>query len=134
MTSKRTSTTRVTPDHSERLSHLRAKHDRISAELQAVEDGTLPWMERHPMCFTARTFAETFDLSITAANNRLTKLVRVGLLYREPISATGRGGRKFTYRAVNHDDAKPLVLEGEAAERMGDILKRRACSDERTTA
>jgi hypothetical protein len=109
----------------ERLARLRAEHDRINAELQAVEDGTLPWMERHPLCFTAQIFADAFGLSITAANNRLTKLVRVGLLHREPVSAKGRGGRKFTYRAVNHDDKKPLVLTGEAGERAAHALRER---------
>lgn len=82
---------------SERLRTLRAERERVCAELNAVEDGTLPFIEEHGDV-TAEALAEAFDLSLPAANNRLVRLVEVGLLDRRPQTRRPVGGRFYVYR------------------------------------
>lgn len=111
----------MTPD-AVRIARLRAEHARVSAELHAVEDGTLPWIEAR-LCVTASSFAEAFGLSEQAACNRLAKLLAVGLVERTSIP--GKTGRKFTYRTTRPLD--PLVVTDPAAvERFAEIHARRS--------
>lgn len=104
-----------------RIARLRAEHARIAAELHAVEDGTLPWIEAR-LCVTAKRLGEAFGISETAANNRLAKLTAVGLIERTSIP--GRKGRKFIYRTTR--PLEPLVIEDpEAVARFLEIRDRR---------
>lgn len=88
-----------TNNDSERVRRLMAERDRVTAEMKAVEDGTLPFIEerRH---VTAELLADAFGLSLPAANNRLARLLKVGLLDREPVINGKAGGRAYRYRRV----------------------------------
>lgn len=76
-----------------RLKRLYEERERITAELRAVEDGTLPFIEEAGEV-TPADVAEAFGISVQAANNRLARLTRVALLDRERTS----GGKAFIYR------------------------------------
>lgn len=80
----------------ERLRQLRQQRERINAELNAVEDGTLPFLEERTEA-TPQELAEAFRVTVQAANNRLVRLVEVGLVTREPY-IRNRGGRGYRYR------------------------------------
>lgn len=82
----------------ERIRRLSTLRERISAELRAVQDGTLPYVE-HKRRVTADDVAKEFAISVTNANNRLAKLYRVGILERDQVPS--RHGRKFVYRLVD---------------------------------
>lgn len=113
-----------------RLARLRAEHARVTAELHAVEDGTLPWVEAH-LCVTASRFADAFGLTEQAANNRLAKLLAVGLLSRTSIP--GRTGRKFVYTPTR--PLEPInVTDPEAVARFLEIRDRRVPALPRTGA
>jgi predicted ArsR family transcriptional regulator len=79
-----------------RLKRLYEERERITAELRAVEDGTLPFIEEAGEV-TPADVAEAFGISVQAANNRLVRLARVALLDRERTSVNG-GGKAFIYR------------------------------------
>jgi predicted transcriptional regulator len=79
-----------------RLQRLYEERERITAELRAVEDGTLPFVEEAGEV-TPADVAEAFGITTQAANNRLAKLCRVSLLDRERTTVNG-GGKGFVYR------------------------------------
>lgn len=83
----------------ERIANLHAQRARLAAELSAVEDGTLPWIEGRSST-TPGDLAEAFGISQQVANNRLNKLLRVGLLHRWRVPVNG-GGKAFAYAALS---------------------------------
>jgi predicted ArsR family transcriptional regulator len=81
----------------ERIARLFAAKDRLNAELRAVEDGTLPFMEGR-RTVTPDLIAEQFKVSVQAANNRLLRLHRVGILSRRSVNKGKGGGRSYVYK------------------------------------
>lgn len=93
-------TYKLAPTDQQRILLLYAQRDRISAEISGVLDGTLPYIEKHSEV-TADELAKHFGLTAPNANNRLVRLMRVGILTREALPSNGaRGGRKFLYSLV----------------------------------
>jgi predicted transcriptional regulator len=75
---------------------LRAVIDRTRAELLAVEDGTMEYVEHVRKGITATRFAEAVGITPQAANNRLKKLEAVGLLERRRVRCPS-GGKQYEY-------------------------------------
>ena len=85
----------------ERLRSLRAARERLTVEMKAVEDGTLPWLEDRKDA-TPSDLADAFGLTPQAAGNRLVRLVEAGLADREPVLLAA-GGRRYRYYVTSSD-------------------------------
>lgn len=57
---------------------------------------------------TASEVAEALGISPQNANNRLNRLSRFGAVRKSQVTATGRGGKEFSYMAVPSDVATPV--------------------------
>ena len=120
-----------------------------AAELTSAEMETLEEIARLGGHATAADLASSLSLEPPAVNNRLTNLTRRGLIYRvernrrqgaeyvDPrhldasvfLTHAARPEMRSALRSAGIDtdpyDTTPVVLEGEAAERAAELLRRR---------
>lgn len=80
------------------MRYLRAQIERLRAELCAVEDGTMSYVEEVREGITAEGLANAAAISPQAANNRLRRLERVGILERD--RAVIPGGGRYVYELM----------------------------------
>lgn len=85
----------------DRVHYLRAQIDRLKAELCAVEDGSLEFIEGAGIV-VASELAEALSVSRTAANNRLRRLEEVGILVRRRHVLDG-GGAVWCYQLADNE-------------------------------
>lgn len=55
--------------------------------------------------FRAADIADSMQISLTNANNRLKRLVDAGALHRERVASPEHGGKEFTYRVPEYGPA-----------------------------
>ena len=84
-----------------RIAELEHRIGQLRAELSAVEDGTMEYVEQVRTGITARGLADAVGgITPQAANNRLRQLQLAGLLERDAVIVAG-GGRSYIYELVS---------------------------------
>lgn len=84
----------------DRVHDLRAQINRLKAELCALEDGSMEFIEQAGIV-TAAELANALSISHTAANNRLRRLEAVRILVRHR-HVLGCGGAVWCYQLADN--------------------------------
>lgn len=79
------------------LREVRIYSHMLRSLIVAMEDGTVDFVADKAEGFTSEEYADTMQLTVQAANNRLIKLYNHNLLDRERV-APKRGGKLFLYK------------------------------------